>query len=186
MQVLTNCFRKRTVEGFFEVDASDALRIPARAGTHGGDNLQIAFQTTRNQVNLRSERVDCIQNAVETLGIQKGLKRFIFQKFIADMEFQLRVDCEKPFRHCFRFGAAGGQSCRNNLPVAVGIFHNIAVDNREFADRCTGKKFRCNSADAPETDAQNVRPFNPVQSLFSQKKLRPALPACIHLPKTLR
>ena len=137
-------------------------------------------------MNFRRECVDCIEDAVETGGIQKGAECFIFQKFVADVEFQIRIDDEKPFRHRFRFEASGSQSGCDDLPVAVGLFHNVAVDDREFADGGTGEQLGSNSADAAESDAEDVRMFDFEQSLFAKKKLRPALPVRIHLPKTLR
>ena len=135
-------------------------------------------------MHFRRQCVDRIKHAVIRRRVKESFQIVVFEKLVADLQIQRRIDRKQTFRHCFRLGLTDGVRRGDELAVPVGILHDIAVHDGESADGGPGEKFRCDPADAAESDAQNVCVCDSFESLFTEKKLRPGLPAGVHFRNT--
>ena len=133
MQAFTQHTRQIAIITFRNVRHCNFRRIQFSPRPHRTDDRQAQLQTMINQEYLRRQGIDSIHDIVVSGHFQYLDHPVIPDKIVNHMQFNLRIDIPEPPGHNLRLGFSQITIQSRQLPVLVGQFHHIPIDNRHFA-----------------------------------------------------
>ena len=134
----------------------DLRRVALGACTHRADDRQAALYGLGDEVHLRAQRVDGVDDVVVAVTVEELDHILILEEGLDDLQLDVGVDGAKACSQDAGFRLADGLGGGYELAIDIRRLHDVGVDDGHTADACAGDELGSEATDTAETDDEDV------------------------------